>query len=100
MSRPMMELDIPVTTSPDGISKALREDRPGHMTVVYCTYRSLPLVERAQQEGAPALDILCDEAHRATAGELPGNKRASPFVLVHGNAHIRGGRRSHIPSPA
>ena len=93
----MMELEIPVTTRPDRISEALRENRPGHMTVVFCTYHSLPLVERAQEEGAPAFDlILCDEAHRTTGVERPSDKRTSPFVLVHDNTRIRGQRRLYM----
>ena len=93
----MMELEIPVTTRPDLISKALREKRPGHMTVVFCTYHSLPLVERAQQDGAPSFDlILCDEAHRTTGVERPGSGKTSPFVLVHDNNRIRGRKRLYM----
>ena len=45
------------------------------MTVVFCTYHSLGIVERAQDEGAPPFDvILCDEAHRTTGVERPGDK--------------------------
>ena len=93
----MMELEIPVTTRPDLISKALREKRPGHMTVVFCTYHSLPLVERAQQDGAPSFDlVLCDEAHRTTGVERPGDGKTSPFVLVHDNKRIRGRKRLYM----
>ena len=93
----MMELEIPVTTQPDRISDVLREDRPGHMTVVFCTYHSLPLVERAQREGAPSFDlILCDEAHRTTGVERSGEGRTSPFVLVHDNNRIRGRKRLYM----
>ena len=93
----MMELEIPVTTRPDRISEALRENRPGHMTVVFCTYHSLPLVERAQREGAPSFDlILCDEAHRTTGVERSGDGKTSPFVLVHDNTRIRGHKRLYM----
>ncbi|MDE0659749.1 MAG: DEAD/DEAH box helicase family protein [Gammaproteobacteria bacterium] len=93
----IMELEIPVTTRPDRISEALRADRPGHMAVVFCTYHSLSLVERAQEEGAPLFDlILCDEAHRTTGVERPGDGGTSPFVLVHDKTRIRGRKRLYM----
>lgn len=59
------ELEIPVTTDPARISEALRAAPPEAMTVVFCTYHSLGLVEQAQDGGAPPFDlILCDEAHK------------------------------------
>ena len=54
----LQELEIPVTTDPEKISVAMRDARPGTMTVVFCTYHSLPLVERAQDEGAPRFDLV------------------------------------------
>ena len=93
----MMELEIPVTTRPDRISEALHEVRPGHMTVVFCTYHSLPLVEQAQTDGAPGFDlILCDEAHRTTGVERATDKKTSPFILVHDNRRIRGHKRLYM----
>ena len=68
----LQELEIPVTTDPSTISRALRLPRPDAITVVFCTYHSLGIVERAQDDGAPAFDIvLCDEAHRTTGIERP-----------------------------
>ena len=85
----VLELEIPVTTDPDRISKALHDARPGFMTVVFCTYHSLPIVESAQKAGAPPFDlVLCDEAHRTTGVDRPGD-RTSPFVLVHDGERIR-----------
>ena len=90
------ELEIPVTTDPATISKALRLPSPGAMTVVFCTYHSLGLVERAQDAGAPAFDlVLCDEAHRTTGIERPGDK-TSPFVLVHDASRIRAAKRLYM----
>ena len=44
---------------------------------------------RAQDDGAPPFDIvLCDEAHRTTGIERPGDK-TSPFVLVHDAQRVR-----------
>ena len=90
------ELEIPVTTDPSSISKALQELRPNTMTVVFCTYHSLGIVEQAQDEGAPPFDfVLCDEAHRTTGIERPGDK-TSPFVLVHDAKRIRAAKRLYM----
>ncbi len=99
---PIQELEIPVTTDPEKISEALGETesvpRPGEgaMTVVFCTYHSLPIVESAQEQGAPAFDIvLCDEAHRTTGIEEVGDD-TSPFVLVHNADRIRAKKRLYM----
>ena len=91
----LLELELPVTTDPATIGKALRFASPKAMTVVFCTYHSLGLVERAQDKGAPPFDlILCDEAHRTTGIERPGD-RTSPFVLVH-DADAHPGRQAPL----
>ena len=93
---PIQELEIPVTTDPSKISEALQETDAEGMTVVFCTYHSLPLVELAQAEGAPAFDlILCDEAHRTTGIDAPGDN-TSPFVLVHDAERIRAEKRLYM----
>ena len=92
----LQELELPVTTDPTAISAALREPQGEALTVVFCTYHSLGLVERAQAEGAPAFDLaLCDEAHRTTGVERPGDK-TSPFVLVHDAGRIRARKRLYM----
>ena len=92
----LQELELPVTTDPAAISAALREPQGEALTVVFCTYHSLGLVERAQAEGAPAFDLaLCDEAHRTTGVERPGDK-TSPFVLVHDAGRIRARKRLYM----
>ena len=92
----LQELEIPVTTDPPVISRALREVGEDAMTVVFCTYHSLGIVEQAQDEGAPPFDlVLCDEAHRTTGVERPGDK-TSPFVLVHDGKRIRAARRLYM----
>lgn len=91
------ELEIPVTTEPSKISNALRIAGESVMTVVFCTYHSLPLVEAAQKEGAPPFDlILCDEAHRTTGIERPEDEKTSPFVLVHDGERIRAEKRLYM----
>ena len=90
------ELEMPVTTDPDAIAEALRSPFADAMTVVFCTYHSLGLVEQAQADGAPPFDlILCDEAHRTTGVDRPGDK-TSPFVLVHDGDRIRAERRLYM----
>ena len=92
----MQELEIPVTTDPEAISSALRGASSDAMTVVFSTYHSLGLVEHAQDAGAPAFDlILCDEAHRTTGIDRPGD-RTSPFVLVHDGQRIRAAKRLYM----
>ena len=92
----LAELEIPVTTDPAAISQALRTVPPDSMTVVFSTYQSLDLVRQAQDDGAPPFDlILCDEAHRTTGIERPGDK-TSPFVLVHDAERIRAGKRLYM----
>ena len=93
---PIQELEIPVTTDPSKISEALGETDEDAMTVVFCTYHSLPIVETAQDQGAPAFDIvLCDEAHRTTGIEEAGDE-TSPFVLVHNADRIRAKKRLYM----
>ena len=129
----LQELEIPVTTDPHAISRALRihqqrraqganpsqdkkregpafsqetardgpvpsqeATRADALTVVFCTYQSLPVLERAQGDGAPPFDlVLCDEAHRTTGVERPGDK-TSPFVLVHDGRRIRAAKRLYM----
>ena len=68
------ELEIPVTTNATAVLTALRAARPDVMTVVFCTYQSLGIVEQAQNEGTPPFDlILCDEARRTTGIERPAD---------------------------
>ena len=92
----LQELEIPVTTDPEAISAALRESHDQSMTVVFCTYHSIRLVEQAQDNGAPDFDlVLCDEAHRTTGIDRPGDK-TSPFVLVHNAESIRARKRLYM----
>ena len=92
----LQELEIPVTTAADKIAAALRRTRKGAMTVVFSTYQSLPVVEQAQRQRAPAFDlVLCDEAHRTTGVERPGDD-TSPFVLVHDRERIRAKKRLYM----
>ena len=90
------ELEIPVTTDPKKIVGALKSVKANAMTVVFCTYQSLPLVARAQDRGAAAFDLVfCDEAHRTTGIDRPGDE-TSPFVLIHDAERIRATKRLYM----
>ena len=92
----IQELKIPVTTDPPSISHTLQNPDSNKMTAVFCTYQSLPLIEKAQEDGAPPFDVIfCDEAHRTTGVEAPGDK-TSPFVLVHDADRIRANKRLYM----
>ena len=92
----ILELEIPVTTDHAAISEALQKNDEANMKVVFCTYHSLPIVEAAQDTGAPPFDIvLCDEAHRTTGIEDRDDK-TSPFVLVHDKGRIRAKKRLYM----
>ena len=92
----LQELEIPVTTDPAAITDALQDVPPDALTVVFCTYHSLGLVEQVQDAGAPRFDlVLCDEAHRTTGIERPGDN-TSPFVLVHDAERIRADKRLYM----
>ena len=92
----IQELKIPVTTDPASISHTLQNPDSNKMTAVFCTYQSLPLIEKAQDDGAPPFDVIfCDEAHRTTGVEAPGDK-TSPFVLVHDADRIRANKRLYM----
>ena len=92
----IQELKIPVTTHPSEISLALHKPDTGKMMVVFCTYQSLSIIEESQNSGAPPFDIIfCDEAHRTTGVDKPGD-RTSPFVLVHDADRIRANKRLYM----
>ena len=91
----LAELAMPVTTDPQRIGAQLEGDHPEAMTVVFCTYQSLPLVAGAQAEGAPEFDlVICDEAHRTT-GIATGDK-GSHFTLVHDDEAVPADKRLYM----
>ena len=92
----LQELEIPVTTDPGRVSGSLQSASADAMTVVFSTYQSIELIEKAQKAGAPRFDlVLCDEAHRTTGIERPGDS-TSPFVRIHDNDRIRASKRLYM----
>ena len=96
----LQELEIPVTTDTVSISRTLQNTSKDALTVVFCTYHSLELIEKAQDDGAPEFDlIICDEAHRTTGIEHPTDS-TSPFVLVHDKKRIQASKRLYMTATA
>ena len=90
------ELEIPVSTDFLSILTKLQENQTDKMTVVFCTYHSLPNIEALQDAGLPVFDIIfCDEAHRTT-GVKRQDEDPSHFVLVHDNERIRANKRLYM----
>ena len=91
------ELALPVTTDAERIAAALTVDAPGKMTVVFSTYQSIERISEAQPSDHAFDLILCDEAHRTTGVEkTSGPSSTSPFVMVHGNNHVRARKRLYM----
>ena len=68
--------------------------------MTFSTYQSLPRIAAAQAMGAPEFDlIICDEAHRTTGVEAPGDS-SSPFLLVHDRQSIRAKKRLYMTATA
>ena len=78
-----------VTTSPAHVARFLTDGHPDRPQVVFSTYHSCPVVERAQQlAGTGPFDMMiCDEAHRLAG--LP----AAAFQVPTNGQRIRARRR-------
>ena len=91
----LAELAMPVTTDPERITEQLSAPRPDAMSVVFCTYQSLPLVVRAQEAGAPSFDlVICDEAHRTTG--VAAAAEGSHFTLIHDDEAVAAHKRLYM----
>ncbi|WP_028762287.1 DEAD/DEAH box helicase [Shewanella colwelliana] len=92
------ELRYPATTDAYKLAKEfeLRHDDE-HMSVVYSTYHSITVINRAQkQHGLADFDlIICDEAHRTT-GATFADEDESAFVRVHDQNFIRADKRLYM----
>ena len=95
-----LDLVFPATTDPEKLAEktqAAAADAPEAMIVVFATYQSSPVIEKAQKDcGLPAFDLaVCDEAHR-TAGAFSGDAEESNFVRIHRDEHIKTERRLYM----
>jgi len=91
------DIAFPPSTDPvkllDRVSAGDARDK---ITVIFCTYQSLPVVAAAQQQGLPEFDlIICDEAHRTTGVTLAGEDESN-FVVVHDQTAIKGAKRLYM----
>ena len=93
----LTELSIPVTTDPEAVADALGQDAAGVMTVVFCTYQSLPVIAKAQDRGAEPFDLMiCDEAHRTTGVEKKGRDTVSVWLSAHNDEAVLAYRRLYM----
>jgi len=94
-------LSFPPTTSPEELLenfKHIKENLKGdELIVIFSTYQSLDVVELAQRQGLPEIDlVICDEAHRTTGVVEEGNSDLSNFRKVHHNEYIKAKKRLYM----
>ncbi len=92
------ELRYPATTDPARLADEMSKRHDAqHMSVVFSTYHSIDVLNRAQQKhGLSGFDlIICDEAHRTT-GVTFGDDDESNFVKVHDVDFITGAKRLYM----
>ena len=100
------ELSYPATTDADKLVKSFNDTKSNNQrTVIFSTYQSLDIIQKAQVKGLPEFDlIICDEAHRTTGiinNKIALNKTGeikddSNFVLVHDNNKIKAKKRMYM----
>ena len=95
-----LDLVFPATTDPEKLAEktqAAAADAPEAMIVVFATYQSSPVIEKAQKDyGLPDFNLaICDEAHR-TAGAFSSDTEQSNFVRIHRDEHIKTERRLYM----
>lgn len=92
------ELRYPATTEPARLALEMNKRHDDkHMSVVFSTYHSIAVINKAQHEHglAPFDLIICDEAHRTT-GATFGDDDESNFVKVHDADFIRSAKRLYM----
>jgi predicted helicase len=91
------DVPIPVTTDPQRLTDEMQHrKRAKGLTVVFCTYQSLPVVADAQGLGVDQFDLaICDEAHRTTGVTLFGDDESN-FVRVHDADYLKASRRLYM----
>ena len=88
-------LSIPPTTKPEELASEAKTESREALTVVFSTYQSAEVLERAQKEhGLPPFDLMIlDEAHR-TATVRAGEE--SPFTKVHHDHYVKARHRLYM----
>lgn len=92
----VQDIGFPASTSAEKLMAnyhALQTDAGSRITVIFSTYQSIDVIQRAQQQGYPEFDlIIADEAHRTT-GSHAANEEAGMFTKVHSNSIIKAHHR-------
>ena len=91
------DLAYPATTDAKKIAQKNSKVYPDKMTVVFSTYQSIDVINKAQTNFNMAeFDlIICDEAHRTTGATLLGDEDSN-FVKIHDNDFIKGRKRLYM----
>lgn len=91
------DVPIPVTTDPQRLAESMEHrKRAAGLTVVFCTYQSLPVIADAQGAGVDQFDlVVCDEAHRTTGVTLAGADNSN-FVRIHDPDYVKAARRLYM----
>ncbi|MYH69872.1 MAG: DEAD/DEAH box helicase, partial [Gammaproteobacteria bacterium] len=91
------DMAIPPTTDGQKLADGLASELPtGHVQLVFATYHSIGVVHDAQQQGAPAFDlVVCDEAHRTTGVDLK-DREASYYTRVHDGEYLKADKRLYM----
>jgi predicted helicase len=92
------ELRYPATTDSSRLAAEMAKRHDAlHMSVVFSTYHSIEVINRAQHDyGLADFDlVICDEAHRTT-GATFDNDDESAFVKVHDADFIRAAKRIYM----
>jgi len=91
------DVPIPVTTDAQLLLHEMQHRRRAKgLTVVFCTYQSLPVVAKAQGLGVDEFNlVICDEAHRTTGVTL-ADAPESNFVRVHDGSYLKAARRLYM----
>lgn len=92
----VQDIGFPASTSAKKLMAnyhALQTDAGSRITVIFSTYQSIDVIQRAQQQGYPKFDlVIADEAHRTT-GSHAANEEAGMFTKVHSNNIIKAHHR-------
>jgi len=95
----VLDMPYPANTDPSKLSNQVGDESQHQMTVVFATYQSIEVIEKAQKvHGLPDFDLaIMDEAHR-TAGDrnTKDDKKDSAFVKVHDQTNVRAHRRLYM----
>ncbi|EMB75626.1 DEAD/DEAH box helicase [Streptococcus mutans] len=90
------DIGYPATTSAQKVLENYKElmTKPKkELLVVFGTYQSIAVLDKAQKDGFPEFDlIIADEAHRTTGAKALGDEDSS-FIKVHSDLNVKGHKR-------